>query len=177
MKIKLFKGLIKLNIYKMFSSNIKIGKKSRALTDLELYAEKESSIVIKDFFYARKNITVRAIDGGKVVIGNNVFFNDGVNITCMERITIGDNTRIGHNVLIYDHDHAYEGEDLIDNQGMKKASVEIEDNVWIGSGVIILRGTKIGSGSVIAAGTVVKEDIPKKSLVYMDRKLIVKKIK
>ena len=64
----------------MFSSNIKIGKKSRALTDLELYAEKGSSIVIKDFFYARKNITVRAIDGGKVTIGNNVFFNDGVNI-------------------------------------------------------------------------------------------------
>jgi len=38
--------------------------------------------------------------------------------------------------------------------------IEIGDNVWIGSGAIILGGLKIGDNSVIGAGSVVTKDIP-----------------
>lgn len=36
----------------------------------------------------------------------------------------------------------------------------IEDDVWIGTGCVVLPGTHIGKGSVIAAGSVVASDIP-----------------
>ncbi len=36
----------------------------------------------------------------------------------------------------------------------------LEDDVWIGSGVIILKGVRIGRGSIIAAGALVNKDIP-----------------
>ena len=39
------------------------------------------------------------------------------------------------------------------------------DNVWIGSGAIILGGVTIGKNSVIGAGTVVTKDVPANSLV------------
>lgn len=43
--------------------------------------------------------------------------------------------------------------------------IVIEDDVWIGTDVIILSGVKIGKGSVIAAGSVVVKDIPAYSIV------------
>lgn len=42
--------------------------------------------------------------------------------------------------------------------------VEICDDVWIGTGVIILKGVKIGTGSIIAAGSVVNKNIPDYSI-------------
>jgi acetyltransferase-like isoleucine patch superfamily enzyme len=38
--------------------------------------------------------------------------------------------------------------------------VIIEDDVWVGTGAIILKGVTIGEGSVIAAGAVVTKDVP-----------------
>ena len=38
--------------------------------------------------------------------------------------------------------------------------VVVEDDVWIGAGVIVLKGVTIGSGSIVAAGAVVTKSIP-----------------
>ena len=39
------------------------------------------------------------------------------------------------------------------------SSIFIDDNVWIGSGAIILGGCTIGEHSVVAAGAVVTKDV------------------
>lgn len=44
-------------------------------------------------------------------------------------------------------------------------SVIIEDDVWIGANVTILKGVHIYTGAVIAAGAVVVNDVPKYSIV------------
>ena len=36
----------------------------------------------------------------------------------------------------------------------------IEDDVWIGIGAIILKGTRVGKGARVAAGSVVTHDVP-----------------
>lgn len=36
----------------------------------------------------------------------------------------------------------------------------IEDGVWIGANVVVLRGVRIGEGAIIGAGAVVNKDIP-----------------
>ena len=43
---------------------------------------------------------------------------------------------------------------------MNPEAVIIEDEAWIGTGVIILRGVRIGRGAVIGAGAVVTKDVP-----------------
>lgn len=43
--------------------------------------------------------------------------------------------------------------------------VTIEDNVFVGAGVIILPGVTIGKNSIIGAGAVVAKDIPEDSVV------------
>ncbi|MBQ7799060.1 MAG: antibiotic acetyltransferase, partial [Oscillospiraceae bacterium] len=49
-----------------------------------------------------------------------------------------------------------EKEKLPDND----QDVIIEDDVWIGTNAIILKGVKIGRGSVIGAGSVVTRNVP-----------------
>lgn len=44
--------------------------------------------------------------------------------------------------------------------GIFALPVVIEDDVWIGSGVIVLPGVTIGKGSVIGVGSIVTKDIP-----------------
>jgi len=52
-------------------------------------------------------------------------------------------------------------DELIKNQPLQtKGGILIEDNVWLGFGVIVLSGVRIGKGAVIGAGSVVTDDIP-----------------
>ncbi|MEJ5210007.1 MAG: acyltransferase [Burkholderiales bacterium] len=55
-------------------------------------------------------------------------------------------------------------------------SVSIGDDVWIGTGAIILPGVKIGSRSIVAAGAVVNRDVPEDVLVAGVPARIVKKL-
>lgn len=44
------------------------------------------------------------------------------------------------------------------------APISIGDNVWLGAGVVVLPGVKIGNNSVIAANSVVLSDVPENVL-------------
>ena len=97
-------------------------------------------------------------------IGNNVGMSQS-SIICHYRISIGDNTKIGGGVKIYDTDfHSLNPDDRLnremDMKNKKKARVEIGKNVLIGAGTIILKGVSIGDNSVIGAGSVVTKSIP-----------------
>ena len=80
----------------------------------------------------------------------------------------------GPNVTIYTGDHATHviGKRMIDVTDADKdglggdfdQDVVIEEDCWIGTRAIILKGVKIGKGSVIGAGSVVTKDIPDYSI-------------
>lgn len=95
---------------------------------------------------------------GILDIGKDVFINYGTIINVREHISIGDGCLIGQNVLMYDHDHDYRSDNI--REKFITEPITIGKNVWIGSGVIILKGVNIGDNSVIAAGTVVTKDVP-----------------
>ena len=119
---------------------------------------------------SNSNLTITAFDGN-VHIGDFVYFNKDCLVASKHQITIGNNTIIGPNVMIYDHDHKFNENGV--TEGYSLAKVDIQNNVWIGAGCIILKGTTIGHGSVIGAGCIVKGDIPPHSLVTQERKLII----
>lgn len=109
----------------------------------------------------RKNGHLIAKDGGSIIIGKNNFFNYNVSITSLAEIKIGNNCKIANNVVLVDHDHDFKN----NNVGYIKNKIIVKNNVWIGANAVILKGVTIEDGAVIAAGAVVRNDVPKNTIV------------
>lgn len=98
--------------------------------------------------------------GATLTIGDNTGIS-GAAIFCSESITIGNHVLIGANCNIYDTDfHPIDFMDRRERRLCDTAPIVIEDDVWLGEGVTVLKGVRIGSRSVIAAGSVVTSHIP-----------------
>lgn len=108
----------------------------------------------------------------KIIIKNNVVLNDYVHIGAVNYVEIGNNVLVASKVFISDHAHGvYVGCDQSSPETIpadriltNDKSVIIEDNVWIGEGVSILPGVRIGYGSIIGAHSVVIKNIPSHSI-------------
>ena len=111
----------------------------------------------------------------KMTIGQNVYI--GKYCSLEADMVIGDDVLIGNNVGLigkYDHDFSCIGTSIKDSPWIgdanynfkgKNLKIEIENDVWIGYGPIIMTGVKIGRGSVVAAGSVVLKDVEPYSIV------------
>ncbi len=93
-------------------------------------------------------------DKPTVEIGKNCGFS-GTVIGAFNKITLGNNVRCGANTLITDSDWH-----LDDPRSGKPSPVIIEDNVWLGVNVMVLKGVSIGKNTIIGANSVVTKDIP-----------------
>lgn len=87
-------------------------------------------------------------------------------------LTIGEKVIFGPNPTIITGDHRIDiiGKQIIDiTDNEKKAEndipVIVEDGVWCGANVTILKGVTIGRGSIVAAGAVVTKKMPPYSII------------
>ncbi|MDP3115406.1 MAG: DapH/DapD/GlmU-related protein [Candidatus Cloacimonadaceae bacterium] len=55
--------------------------------------------------------------------------------------------------------------------------IYIEDNVWIGLNVLVMKGVTIGQNSIIGAGSVVTKDIPANVIAAGNPCKVIKEIK
>ncbi|MEY3130582.1 MAG: hypothetical protein RLY12_954 [Verrucomicrobiota bacterium] len=95
-----------------------------------------------------------------IVVGEGTSFSNNVQVYAEDSVTIGARCLIGDAVLIYDSDFHDLSPDDRRHGVAAKAPVVLEDNVFVGSRAIILKGVTIGKDSVIGAGSVVVRSIP-----------------
>ncbi len=104
-------------------------------------------------------LTIVPVGGGKRIrIGDRTFLNSNVRFASRGGVTIGRFVQIAANVNFETTSHAIAFEPGRSRQN-NYAPIVVEDQVWIGSGAIILPGVTIGRGAVIAAGAVVHRDV------------------
>jgi acetyltransferase-like isoleucine patch superfamily enzyme len=98
---------------------------------------------------------------GRIAIGEGTFINYGTSISAHDAVTIGRDCAIGQYVIINDNDY----HDIVDKHRLPpSAPVVLEDRVWLGARVIVLKGVRIGHDTVVGAGSVVTSDIPPRSI-------------
>jgi acetyltransferase-like isoleucine patch superfamily enzyme len=98
---------------------------------------------------------------GRLVIGDHVFINEGVIISAVSEITIGDYAKIGDFTRIHDSDF----HEVSPDHPVRVAPVAIGRNAWLGSNVIVLRGVAIGANAVVASGAIVTASVPANTVV------------
>jgi maltose O-acetyltransferase len=97
--------------------------------------------------------------GAHISIGARTFVNYNLTALDVAAITIGEDCQIGPNVQLLTPTHPIDPQPRRDKLEAAQPIV-IEDNVWLGGGVIVCPGVRIGENSVIGAGAVVTRDIP-----------------
>lgn len=103
-------------------------------------------------------------------LGNNVSIPRFAHIFCTDApLTIGNNVIFGPAPTIVTGDHRIDviGKPIFlsyDKLPENDSPVIIEDDVWIGAHVTILKGVTIGRGSVVAAGGIVNKSTPPYSI-------------
>lgn len=103
--------------------------------------------------------------GRDICIGDN----SGLGERCRvpSNICVGNNVMMGPYCVIFTQNHAFSDTNIpMIMQGMEPArKTVIEDDVWIGHGVIMTPGRQIKKGSIIGAGCVLTKDFDAYSII------------
>lgn len=105
-------------------------------------------------------------------IGSGTAISDLTHISCIEKISVGNDCLIGSKVYIGDHSH---GNLVMDGAERSTppvkralgaaAPIEIGERVWIGDGAVILAGSRIAKESIIGANSVVRLKVDRPALI------------
>jgi len=141
-----------------------------------------NNIQIGKSFKAREGLWLHAIETYEnqifhpsIKIGDNVAGSKHLHIAAIKSISIGNNVLFGSNVLVTDHNHGVYASSVntIDascpsthpsKRLLVGSPVVIEDNVFIGDGVMILPGSYIEEGAVVGCGSVVNGRVRRGSI-------------
>jgi acetyltransferase-like isoleucine patch superfamily enzyme len=100
--------------------------------------------------------------GGYISIGAGTWINPRCQLNAyVAPIEIGEGVDIAPNCAFYSYDHGFAPGKTIREQNLwSKGGITIGDHSWLGVGVTVLSGVRVGKGAVIGAGSIVTSDIP-----------------
>ena len=111
----------------------------------------------------------RYFEEPEITIGDNVFLGHQTSLVAAQKVSIGNHSYLASNVWVSDIDgHPIDPKLRREGAPPSKDQVReviIGENVWIGRGVMILKGVHIGENSIVAAGAVVTQDVPANVIV------------
>ncbi len=122
---------------------------------LHIFAMQFPNDGAKVFFYRMRGTKI----GKNVGIAYGVFMEEAR----PDLITIEDNVQIGPMAKIITHDSSYHC--VNSNLPVRRKSVIIKKNSFLGAGSTILPGVTVGEKSIVAAGAVVTKDVPSGAIV------------
>jgi len=109
---------------------------------------------------SRRCVVATLGDNAKIKIGDNCGLS-GTIIGAAELVTLGDRVMAGANTTITDTDwHPLDPVARFEKEAGLSSSVVIEDDVWLGLNVVVLKGVAIGRETVVAANSVVVNSLP-----------------
>ena len=113
----------------------------------------------------RRGFSIMKMSDAFIQIGNDCFFNNNCSLASNTQIVIGQRTIMGENVKIYDHNHRFNKNVPIKEQGFSNKEVYIGDDCWLGSNVVILKGTHISNHCIIGAGCIISGYVPEWTII------------
>jgi acetyltransferase-like isoleucine patch superfamily enzyme len=119
-------------------------------------------VVLGDRVRLQDHVCVQTGEGGSVTIGAETHVQRGCQIEAyLAPIHIGARVSVASRCAFYSFDHgSVHGTPIASQPLQTKGAITIGDDAWLGHGVIVLSGVRIGKGAVVGAGSVVTRDVP-----------------
>ena len=108
---------------------------------------------------------VKILGPKRLSIGNRSKILNHVILDARGGLKIGSETQIGFESIVLTSSHRFD--DIarsVVEQGMTRREVQIGNDVWLGTRVIVLPGVTIGDHVIVGAGSIVTGDIPKNAI-------------
>lgn len=99
---------------------------------------------------------------GNIIIGDHSHIGPNNHLGTAGELRIGKYCLIGSNCQIGGLQHGHEDTEIpmVKQPLISRGGVQIEDDVWLGTNVMIMDGVTVGQGAIIGAGSVVTKNIP-----------------
>ncbi|MCY9692364.1 acyltransferase [Paenibacillus alginolyticus] len=165
-------------IHVVNGKNIKIGHNVFLGMNCQLYAYPQGTITLDDHVSIDRFVEIRGgkrIEIGKkvrIVKGSTLKAPDDSNIIIGARtiisqdclldgdIHVGQDVIFGPHVFVNEVDHGFETREVpMNQQEGGRGTITIEDDVWIGYGVVILKGVHVEKGAILGANAVVNKSV------------------
>jgi acetyltransferase-like isoleucine patch superfamily enzyme len=147
----------------IFHADLSLGRNIFIGDGVEIYqAGKNGRVSIGDGTHIHRDCIIETGQGGNLIIGMQTHIQPRCQLSAyLGSIHIGDEVQIAPNCAFYPYDHDFKPGQRIRQQPVKsKGDILLGNDVWLGTGVIILQNVEIGEGAVIGAGSVVTRNIP-----------------
>ena len=121
-------------------------------------------IAIGDGVFIGRN-TILSCKNGDIVIEDNANLGFNCEIFSASRVRIGKSILMAAYTYLVGGDHLYDRVDIpVLEQGRTARGIDVDDNVWLGTHVVVTDGSRIGRDAIIGAGAVVVGEIPEFSI-------------
>ncbi len=110
-----------------------------------------------------------------IQIGDYVYLN-GTRFGCKHRIEVGARSILAECRILDNDFHSVDPDHRNDPEYIKGSPVSIGENVWITAQCIIQKGVRIGRDSTITAGSVVKSEIPARTVAGGNPAVVIRTI-
>ena len=123
---------------------------------------KDSTVFLNEGVHLYSDIIIETGQKGSVIIDKDTHVQPRCSISAyIGSVQIGKRVEIAPNCAFYPYNHMITPGEKIRNQPLSsKGDIIIENDVWLGFGVIVLENVRIGAGAVIGAGSVVTKSVP-----------------
>lgn len=148
--------------------NLKLGGNVFIGDRVIIYESNGGSVELGDGVQLYSDIIIETGDDGHLTIGAETHVQPRCQLMAyVGSLKIGCRVEIAPNCAFYPYDHGFAPGEPIRNQPAKtKGGIVIGDDSWLGVGVIVLDGVRIGEGAVIGAGSVVTKDVPDNAIAF-----------
>jgi acetyltransferase-like isoleucine patch superfamily enzyme len=124
-----------------------------------------NNVSIREYAWIQATSSLENLGEG-LCIGDNTYIGPRSILGAAGGITIGSNVTIGAGVNVLAENHEFRDADrLINQQGVSRQGIVIEDDVWIGNSAMVLDGVRIGRGAVVGGGSIVTRDVAANAIV------------
>ena len=148
--------------------NLHLGKNAFIDDYVTIYGHADGGgISIGERVHIHRGTIVEVGAGGAITIGPDTHIQANCNLKAFLRdLHIGSNVQVAPQCALSPYEHGFDDIDrpIREQPIHSRGDIVVEDDVWLGLGVVVLDGVTIGQGAVLGARAVVTKDIPPNSI-------------